>query len=61
MTGFEPRIYDIESDRSANWATTTAPNWEFFAAQKWRIHAIHSQREKRIFNPNIFCLETQNF
>ena len=24
MTGFEPRIYGIRNDRSANWATTTA-------------------------------------
>ena len=24
MTGFETRIYGIESDRSANWATTNA-------------------------------------
>ena len=26
MTGFEPRTYGIGSDRSTNWATTTAPN-----------------------------------
>ena len=25
MTGFEPRTSDIGSDRSTNWATTTAP------------------------------------
>ena len=29
MTGFEPRTSGIRSDRSTNWATTTAPFFPF--------------------------------
>ena len=34
MIGFEPRISGIGSDRSTNWATTTATNTTFF---EWTI------------------------
>ena len=30
LTGFEPRTFDIGSDRSANWATTTTRSLNFF-------------------------------
>ena len=35
MTGFESQTSDIGSDRSTNWATTTAPNWWNFVNSKY--------------------------
>ena len=58
MLGFEPRVSGVRSDRSTNWATTTARNLTFicnyFAAEhlKTILHQIfyHGCRKDRIFS-----------
>ena len=67
MTGFEPRISEIESDRSTNWATTTAHCTIFLLAEpsqdvflplpyisKARGTCFHYSEIK--FRPTIFIL-----
>ena len=44
MTGFEPRTSGIESDRSTNWATTTAQNYcRTFKEWHWIVLFRHVQ------------------
>ena len=48
MTGFELRTSGIRSDRSTNWATTTAPN-PVFVEQDFEFL---SMANKKLWRPN---------
>ena len=38
MTGFEPRTSDIGSNRSTNWATTTAHGVDYLNVQNYSLY-----------------------
>ena len=46
MTGFEPRTYGIGSDRSTNWATTTALSLPLIDEMNWEQQSEGQKDEK---------------
>jgi len=61
MTGFEPRTSGIGSDRSTNWATTTA-QMSKFSASKYFVKVSNNDWNLEVFSTgrNIFKLFFQN-
>ena len=58
MTGFEPRTSGIGSDRSTNWATTTARDWKCFNLRVQFVEYKHCELMSKISWINKFESET---